>query len=106
MLARAAPHQLGECISAGPKDWIQKWVHNNLGFFDSETLALQVVTEDSETFDLYAYRMYPLEFDEGAVRPWQPPVGAVHLDLTAYEFLGFDVTSRSAGSNCECSPLS
>lgn len=97
---------VSECISAGPENWILKWLHNGLGFFDSETLALQVVTTDRDAFNLYAYRIVPLEFDEGVVRPWQPPVGSIDLDLGDYESLGCDIASRSAGCNFECSPLS
>jgi len=97
---------VSECISPGPREWILKWRHNDLGFFDTEAVALLVAGDDRAMFDLYAYRVYPLELDNGVARPWRPPIGPLALDLRDYEFLGHDIASRSAGRHCECSPLS
>src|SRR4029079_14030916 len=50
--------------------------------------------------------MFPVEFDDGRQQPFEiPSVRAQPLTPT-FERLGYDVVSRSAGSGCECSPLS
>lgn len=96
---------VSECISTGPPDWIQKWRHNDLGFYDNEPLAEQVVGPDREGFEMYAYKIYPLQFDDGRVEPWNVPV-QLDLDLTEFESLGFDLVSRSTADTFECSALS
>jgi hypothetical protein len=96
---------VSECISSGPEGWIEKWLHNALGFYESEDLAWQVVGPDRGGFDMYAYKAYPLQFDDGAVGPWQAPV-ELQLELSEFVFLGFDLVSRSTANNFECSALS
>jgi hypothetical protein len=93
------------CISKAPEGWIQRWVHNELGFFPTEALAESVLEGMDEHFDLYAYRLYPLEFNQGEVIPFVVP-GEEDQDLSSFEFLGFDPVSRSSNSILECSPLS
>ena len=96
---------VSECISAGPKDWIENWLHNALGFYDSESLAWQVVGPDRAGFHMYGLRIYPLQFDHGAMRPWVSPV-QLDLDLAEFDLLGLDVVSRSVADNFECSAMS
>ena len=93
------------CISKGPDHWIEQWKHNELGFYDSEVLARSIVQKNSQSFDLYAYKMYPVKFKMGQVDSFEIPP---HLTakLFSYEFLGYDPVSRSAGSFFECSSLS
>ncbi len=99
------------CISDGPEDWVERWEHNDLGFYDSEALALDATEGKESGFDLYAYRMYGLRFDAGEVQTHPSPV-KLACDLSAYEFLGHDAVSRSGAGvpnvQCffECSPLS
>jgi hypothetical protein len=95
---------VSDCISPSPENWIEKWKHNELGFFDSEVLALSIVN-DAGPYDLYAYKMFPLQFSEGEVTPYVIPVNPT-ADLASFEFLGHDPVSRSAGFFPECSPLS
>ncbi|MGI0029280.1 MAG: hypothetical protein ACREAQ_06165 [Nitrososphaera sp.] len=75
--------------------------------YDSPELAWSVVSEDiRHGFELYAYRMLPVKFDEGQQEPFEiPPLRVEPLD-SSFECLGFDIVSRSAGSSFECSPLS
>jgi hypothetical protein len=94
------------CISDGPSDWIQKWLHNDLGFYDMQALAWQVVGPERTGFEMFAYRVYPLMFTEGEATAWQVPTHPT-LDLSRFEFLGFDLANKTVGvSNFECSPLS
>ena len=95
---------VSDCISPSPENWIEKWKHNEFGFFDSEGLALSIL-DDAGPYDLYAYKMFPLQFSDGEVVPY-----TIHVNLTtvlaSFDFLGYDPVSRSAGSFPECSPLS
>jgi hypothetical protein len=98
---------VSSCISAGPDDWIQLWLHNRWGFYDSPEIALKAVpTALRSEFDLFAYELYPAVFDTGDERPLAiPPSDAVGLD-DSFVSLGYDVVSRSTGDFFECSPLS
>jgi hypothetical protein len=96
---------VSNCISSGPADWIQKWLHNTLGFFDTEALAWQVVSDERAGFRMYAYEAFPIQFDEGRAMPWSVPV-RVTLDLGDYTFLGYDAVSRTGDYNFDCSALS
>lgn len=58
---------VSQCISPGPEAWIQKWLHNELGFYDSTELAWKAVGPDGAGFEMYAYKAFPLQFDEGTV---------------------------------------
>lgn len=93
------------CISPGPEGWIQKWRHNELGFFDTPEIAIGILSADAERFELFGYAVYPLEFDRGEVRPWTVPVSPA-AELSGFAPIGFDPVSRSSGSFVECSPLS
>jgi hypothetical protein len=96
---------VSECISKGPEDWIQHWVHNELGFFDREETALSVGSP-SEAYELYAYTVYPLRWnDDGTVEAWHPAAAPGGLP-SGYERIGYDVVSKSFSSFFECSPLS
>jgi hypothetical protein len=96
------------CVSRGPGDWIQRWRHNALWVYDSPALAWSIVPEGSRhELDLYAYRMYPVEWVAGTPRPLAMPALPDLEPLDAsFERLGHDVVSRSAGTSFECSPLS
>jgi hypothetical protein len=95
------------CISEGPDDWIEAWRHNEQWVYDSPKLAWSVVPEkDYVAFDLYAYRIFPIEFRKGV--PTQvilPEIHATPLNKT-FKYLGYDVVSSTTGNAFECSPLS
>ncbi len=93
------------CISQGPEDWVERWTHNTLGFFDTEALALDATEGDARAFDLYAFKVFPLQFHLGDSQAWEVPVCLPEFPA-GYAFLGYDAVSRSAGSFLECSPLS
>jgi len=60
----------------------------------------------SRDYQLFAYRMFPVQFDAGEERPFVIPPSAVQPLPTGYRRLGYDEVSRSNGSAFECSPLS
>ena len=95
------------CISGGPEGWDEAWNHNEWGFFANPHVAWSAVPDGGQAdYWLYAYALYPIEYCEGAEEPMEfdgPEVTAVGSE---YEFLGYDVVSRSGGSFFECSPLS
>jgi hypothetical protein len=96
---------VSSCMSMPPEDWIGAWKHNDFGFYDSEEAAVSVLPAESATrYDLYAYELIPVECSDNIDLPEVNPArGAVPRD---YEFLGYDIVSRSMSSYFECSPLS
>lgn len=98
---------VSNCISKGPEGWIQRWLHNDYGAYDTEELAASVIPEDARAaFVILAYQLWQEEFDEVGTRP----IGiAQHLSPVQigprYRSIGFDVVSASCGQ-FECSPLS
>lgn len=101
---------VSECISAGPPNWIEHWLHNGLGLFNRESDALEVVPlEDRSAYRLFAYRSYPEIFRNECRIELEPP-DDVHPEVISAQFssLGFDVVSKSTeyASGFECSPLS
>src|SRR3954451_4573974 len=72
------------CISEGPAGWVEAWRHNEQWVYDTPELAWSVVPEkDRVAFDLYAYRMFPIEFREGVPTPFiSPEIHATPLNKT------------------------
>jgi hypothetical protein len=99
---------VSECISPGPDGWIDRWLHNETWAFDDEQAAWAVVPGGSSdaAFRMFAYRLFPVQFDGGEQRPFAIPPLAVRALPDGYRRLGYDVVSRSCGSTFECSPLS
>jgi hypothetical protein len=97
---------VSDCISTGPENWMDEWKHNtDFWFFDTEELARQIIKKDIDKYYLYAYKLYPLKFDKNGVTPYNIKPKA-HGKIVLYLFIGFDIVSRSGGTNFECSPLS
>jgi hypothetical protein len=100
------------CMSAYFADYIPFWRHNGYWLFDSPDVIREVAREnniDMAGMRIFYYEVHPEEFDDTA-KSWRifkpedfetqvipPPVKNPE---------GFDVTSFSAGSAPECSPLS
>jgi hypothetical protein len=98
-------HSVSTCISEAPQDWIDRWSHNDLGFYNNEESARSAIV-DGEGLELYAYTIVPLQWNEdGSVEP-SVPVGAPGELPGDYELLGYDAVSKSLSSFFECSPLS
>lgn len=99
---------VSECIASGPEGWITRWVHNELGMYDTEQLAESMIPvgPEGDTFRLYAYRLLPILFRARAQEPLELPRLTVQPVPATFVSLGFDVVSRSGGTAFECSPLS
>lgn len=98
---------VSQCIAKGPKDWIESWTFNELGFFDDVDAAEAVVPEaERSQFELYAYEFLDERFASGLAEPWPMPPLVCKALTSDFEFLGFDVVSKSISDFFECSPLS
>ncbi len=94
---------VSEHVSKGPSDLRRR---NSLGLYDSEDLACEVISEEKDKFHLYAYKLVPLQFDEGEVSGYSIPF-SLSADLGNYTSLGYDAANRSwKGLRFECSALS
>ena len=96
---------VSECVNSAPEGWLDKWRHNDFGFFDTPALALSV-TDHPAAFQLYAYRLLDVAFAKGGDGvlgltgfPAEPPVPGSRV-------IGYDVVSGSVSVGFECSPLS
>ncbi|MEX2387051.1 MAG: hypothetical protein WD534_04155 [Phycisphaeraceae bacterium] len=104
------------CVSEAPEGWIDHWLHNGAGFFNSEVVAWQVVPEQQKNeFELFAYRLWPMLFDDGRMKQFDPQADFAELpgelpqrepSLEGYSMIGFDLANRSVSPFVECSPLS
>jgi hypothetical protein len=96
---------VSEDISKGPNNWIDQWKHNSLGFFDSEQIAISLISDNLEQYDIYAYEMFPFHVLNSLVSTVEIDfrIGTVPPD---YESLGHDIVTKSASDFFECSPLS
>ena len=92
-------------ISSAPDDWVEHWLHNELGFYDSEWAATQIVRDDPAQYDLYAYKLAPLRCLGADQERFDVPRTADPVP-SDYEFLGYDIVTKSVTSFFECSPLS
>ncbi len=93
-------------ISHWPKQfWNDIHRHNDHGLYDTEEAAIALATpEESKTSDIYAYKMYPIEFDEGSISEF-PVFASISEDLTDFSLLGYDAANRFE-KYFDCSPLS
>jgi hypothetical protein len=101
---------VSNCISDGPENWIQAWLHNEMGWFNWIVHALSVVPRERESeFRLFAYRVHPVKFTPSGLVPIVTPSDVQPEPVTdEFRSLGFDCANDS---NCgvlglECSPLS
>jgi hypothetical protein len=96
---------VSECISKGPANWIQAWKHNDWGFYDTEELASQVAREELDAFQVFAYELFPFRWLKDQEEKFSIAARLAPLP-DAYQYLGYDIVTRSIGSFFECSPLS
>ncbi|MGH7299336.1 MAG: hypothetical protein ACREKQ_11160 [Candidatus Rokuibacteriota bacterium] len=99
---------VSSCISTGPAGWIDHWLHNDLGWFDTPELAAQVIPRGATGFRVFAYRVLGTRYRGGVAEGWEwPPVRPAPLD-SSFHSAGFDAVSKSLadGLGFECSPLS
>ena len=101
---------VSECISPGPEHWIDRWLHNELGWFNRMSDAMSVIPQGQDAaYRLFAYRLHPEIFRLGGRVPFVLP-SDVRPEPIPKEFrrVGFDSASKSMESvlGLECSPLS
>jgi hypothetical protein len=97
------------CISGAPDGWLTDGSHNMPWWlYDTEDAGLHVIKdfdEAPEAYDMYAYKLFPIMFD-GVTMSALDVETTAQGSLEGYQFLGYDMVSRSQGTNFECSPLS
>ncbi len=97
---------VSNCISKGPENWINHWKHNTIWWmYDTEEAAREIARDDTVLYDIYAYRLFPVKFESGR-EELITIASEASGDLRGYDILGYDIVSRSEGTNFECSPLS
>jgi len=101
---------VSNCISSGPENWIDLWLHNEFGWFNNITDAKRIIPAGQENFyRLFAYRIHPEIFREGGRLPLLIPPDVVPEPIPhSFRRLGFDSVQRSIYGvlGFECSPLS
>jgi len=106
-------YSLSGCVSEDFADYIGYWKHNGFWLFDSPSIMRGLAADNAiclEGLKLFYYEAYDLEYDDGK-RAWrefapEPSFGTNVCAPRARTLEGFDVTSFSAGTSPECSPLS
>jgi hypothetical protein len=100
--------ETGPVRGGGPDGWINRWAHNEMWAFDDERTAWGVVPggPTSAGYRMFAYRLFPVLFDEGDQQPFVIPSLHVQPLPAGYSRVGYDVVSRSCGATFGCSPLS
>jgi hypothetical protein len=98
------------CVASGPDGWVDKWLHNWLGWFNTVSDAWSVVpAEHASQYRMFAYRLAPVFYHRGRAEAIKIP-DDVHPEPLPGEFvsLGYDAFSKSSDGilGFECSPLS
>jgi hypothetical protein len=101
---------VSECISSGPDGWIERWLHNQFGWFNRAADAVRVIPQgDPRRYRLFGYRVLPEIFKNGIRVALRIPAD-VRPDAipSTFRSLGFDSLNKSMDSvlGLECSPLS
>jgi hypothetical protein len=100
---------VSNCVSDGPEGWVDRWLHNELAWYESPELALQVIPPSAlATARIFGYALLDIRCVAGTEETWTwPPVAPIALPPT-FRSIGFDAVSKSMESmlSFECSPLS
>src|SRR5436190_12165132 len=60
---------ISDCISNRPEAWIDRWDFNAAWCYNTEEQAVATTPDGQrEQYELFAYRMLPIEFDQGKTR--------------------------------------
>src|SRR5688572_12489142 len=101
---------VSDCISSGPKNWIDLWLHNEFGWFNTILDARRITPVGQESvYRLFAYRIHREIFRDGVRVPLRIPADVNPQPIPAsFRRLGFDCVNRSTYTvlGFECSPLS
>ena len=99
---------ISDCVAPGPPGWREQEKHNVLDLYDNVDLAWSVVpAEVRADYELFAYRLYLVQFDDGREEPinnwWEL---AVEPMGSSFVRLGWDAVEGGNHSGFGCSPLS
>lgn len=101
---------MSNCVSGGPDGWIDRWIHNELGWFNTVADARSVApVGEANRCRIFAYRLFPSFYRRGQPEGVTIPADVNPEPLPAqFVSLGFDAYSKSMDSMLgpECSPLS
>lgn len=106
-------YSLSGCISEDFADYVPFWKHNGFWLYDSRSTLEQIAGENGislEGMTLFYYEAYEREYDREK-KAWVPfePEASIGTDIqipTAKHLEGYDITTFSAHTSPECSPLS
>lgn len=88
-----------ECTSSGPPHWIHHWTHNEMWVYSTIAAAWEVVPKDERPrYELQAYRMLPVAWDEGTEKPFVIPPLQVEQLPSDFQRVGFDAVSMETGT--------
>jgi hypothetical protein len=106
-------YSLSGCVSVNFADYINYWKHNGYWLFDSPRIIESLASGHGISLNgmkLFYYEAHELEFDDEHQKwaPYEPEAtfGTNVLEPAGKALEGFDVTSFSAHTSPECSPLS
>jgi len=97
---------VSDCLNRSPEGWIDLWLHNDLGLYNTCDDARGIVVDQAEEYSLFAFRLLPARFVKGNREPLTIPALSVEPLRKGFVSLGFDVVSKSNSHFFECSPLS
>ncbi len=103
---------VSQCIRRGPEEWVELWKHNDVGFYNSEEMALSIIAGEENDYTLFAYKLFLFCYENGVLKTETARLSearALNLsaDLSGYVSVGFDVASHLPSViHFECSALS
>lgn len=96
---------VSECISKAPANRWQAWKHNEYGFYESQDDAWSVIASEARRYDMFAFEALCFRGLDGRIDSAKLACVAGQIPVD-FEFLGFDIVTRSGDASMECSPLS
>ena len=99
---------VSDCIAQGPEGWRAQGKHNFYDLYDNAELAWSIVpAEDRAAFDLFAYRLLLVQFEDGREEPletwWELAIEPLSRSFVR---LGWDAVEGGHHQSFGCSPLS
>jgi hypothetical protein len=106
-------YSVSGCVSKDFDGWINYWKHNGYWFFDSPKIIKEIAKEndiDLSGMKLFFYRVYENQWNDeaGEWEDFKPEESfETNVELPKSSTLhGFDITTFTAQTSAECSPLS
>jgi hypothetical protein len=93
-----AIRSVSECMAKGPPNWMEHWTHNEMWVYDTIAAAWAVVpAEERDEYEMQAYRMLPVKWNEGKRVEVELPELCVEPLPEDFENVGFDAVSLEEG---------